>query len=50
MAAEGDLAPGWKVDTATDLFFAVTLPGPWRELTGERAWSPSDIPIGCRAC
>ena len=39
IAAEGDLADGWTVDTATDLFFAVTLPGPWRELTGACGWS-----------
>jgi AcrR family transcriptional regulator len=39
IAAEGDLADGWTVDTASDLFFAVTLPGPWRELTAERGWS-----------
>lgn len=39
IAAEGDLADGWTVDTAADLFFAVTLAGPWRELTAERGWS-----------
>jgi len=39
IAAQGDLADGWTVDTATDLFFAVTLPGPWRELTGACGWS-----------
>lgn len=38
IAAEGDLAEGWTVDTAADLFFAVTLPTPWRELTGARGW------------
>lgn len=39
MAAEGDLADEWTVDAAADLFFAVTLPTPWRELTGARRWS-----------
>lgn len=39
IATEGDLASGWTVDTAADLFFAVTLPGPWRELTGTSGWS-----------
>ena len=39
IAAEGDLASGWTVDTAADLFFAVTLPSPWRELTGTSGWS-----------
>jgi AcrR family transcriptional regulator len=38
IAAEGDLASGWTVDTAADLFFAVTLPSPWRELTGTSGW------------
>jgi hypothetical protein len=27
------------IDTAADLFFAVTLPVPWRELTGTSGWS-----------
>jgi len=39
IAAEGDLASGWTVDAAADLFFAATLPAPWRELTGARGWS-----------
>lgn len=39
IAAEGDLADGWTVDTAADLFFAVTLAAPWRELTGTCGWS-----------
>jgi AcrR family transcriptional regulator len=39
IAAEGDLANGWTVDTAADLFFAITLPTPWRELTGMSGWS-----------
>jgi AcrR family transcriptional regulator len=39
IAAEGDLANGWTVDTAADLFFAVTMPSPWRELTGTCGWS-----------
>jgi AcrR family transcriptional regulator len=39
IAAEGDLADGWTIDTAADLFFAVTLATPWRELTGTCGWS-----------
>ncbi len=42
IAAEGDLAEGWTVDTAADLFFAVTLPAPWRELTGACGWSAEE--------
>jgi AcrR family transcriptional regulator len=41
IAAEDNLASGWTVDAAADLFFAVTLPVPWRELTGACAWSAS---------
>ncbi|MEN8041959.1 MAG: TetR/AcrR family transcriptional regulator [Actinomycetota bacterium] len=39
MADCGDLADTWTVDAAADLFYAVTLPGPWRELTRELGWS-----------
>jgi AcrR family transcriptional regulator len=39
IAAEGHLADGWVVDTATDLIFTVTLPGPWRVLTSVVGWS-----------
>jgi AcrR family transcriptional regulator len=39
IAAEGDLANGWTIDNAADLFFAVTMPSPWRELTGSCGWS-----------
>lgn len=38
IAAEGDLANGWTIDTAADLFAAVTMPSPWRELTGTCGW------------
>lgn len=36
---EGRLADGWTVEAATDLVFAVTLPGPWRVLTSVLGWS-----------
>ena len=36
---DGVLARGWTIDAATDLFYAVTMPSPWRELTQERHWS-----------
>lgn len=39
VASDGDLAAGWTVDSATDLFYALTMPGPWRELTDARGWS-----------
>jgi AcrR family transcriptional regulator len=39
IAAEGELASGWTVDSAAELFAAVTMPGPWRELTGTYGWS-----------
>lgn len=39
VAAEGDLADGWTVDAAADMFFAVTLAAPWRELTAGCGWS-----------
>jgi AcrR family transcriptional regulator len=39
IAADGDLGEGWSVDDAADLFFAVTMPSPWRELTGTCGWS-----------
>ena len=40
IAAEGQLAEGWTVDTAADLSYTVTMPEPWRELTRERGWTP----------
>jgi AcrR family transcriptional regulator len=40
IAAEGDLASGWTADTAADLFYAITMPAPWRELTSTCGWSP----------
>lgn len=42
IAAEGALADGWTVDTAVDAIYAVTMPGPWRELTRELRWEPED--------
>ncbi len=39
IAALGELANGWTNDAAADLFYALTLPGPWRELTLEVKWS-----------
>ena|SRR5215467_5211358 len=41
IAGDGDLASGWTVDTAADLFYAVTLPSPWMELTGTCGWTAS---------
>lgn len=39
---EGELAEVWTVNTAAELFYGITLPGPWRELTGELGWTPDD--------
>ena len=39
IAADGQLATGWTADAASDLVFAVTLPGPWRVLTSVLGWS-----------
>jgi AcrR family transcriptional regulator len=39
IAERGDLASEWTVDDAADLFYAVSLPGPWRELTRELGWT-----------
>ena len=36
---EGLLAEGWTIDSATDVFAAVTMLGPWRELTEACDWS-----------
>jgi|SRR3990170_2037433 len=40
IADEGRLADGWTVDAAADLFYTVTMQGPWRELTRELGWTP----------
>jgi len=40
IANEGLLAQGWTIDSATDLFAAVTMLGPWRELTEACHWTP----------
>jgi AcrR family transcriptional regulator len=39
---EGQLAEGWTVDAAADLLYAITMPGPWRELTRELGWTSDD--------
>ena len=39
IADEGQLADGWTVDAAADLFYTVTMQGPWRELTREIGWT-----------
>jgi AcrR family transcriptional regulator len=40
IADEGQLADGWTVDTAGDLFYTVTMNAPWRELTQGLGWTP----------
>lgn len=39
IADEGLLADAWTVDDAADLFYTVTMQGPWRELTRELGWT-----------
>lgn len=41
IADDGNLADGWSIDTATDLFHTITMPGPWRELVREKGWTPA---------
>jgi hypothetical protein len=40
IGGEGALADGWSVDAAVDLIYAITMPGPWRELTRQLGWEP----------
>ncbi|MBI4260008.1 MAG: TetR/AcrR family transcriptional regulator [Actinobacteria bacterium] len=39
---EGQLADAWTVDAAAHLFYAITMPGVWRELTKELGWTSDD--------
>lgn len=39
IAEEGRLADGWSTEEATDLIYAMTLPGSWRVLIGVLGWS-----------
>lgn len=41
IADDGQLAPGWDVETAGLLFYTVTLPHVWDELVTHRGWSPA---------
>lgn len=40
IADDGHLAPGWDVEAASLLFYAVTLPRVWDELVTALGWSP----------
>jgi AcrR family transcriptional regulator len=42
VAADGRLAPGWTVDTATDWVWARTQPSSWDYLVSMRGWTPED--------
>jgi AcrR family transcriptional regulator len=46
IAQEGQLADGWTVDKAADLFYVVTMQGPWRELTRELGWTAEQYAEG----
>jgi len=39
---EGQLAVGWSAKTAAEIIYVVTMPGPWRELTRELGWTPTE--------
>ncbi|MGH2752279.1 MAG: TetR/AcrR family transcriptional regulator [Actinomycetota bacterium] len=45
LAAEGRLSEGWTVEEAADLFYTLTMQGPWRELTCELGWSPEQYAV-----
>lgn len=40
IAEEGGLAEGWDPANVSDLVYAVTMPGAWRELCRELRWTP----------
>lgn len=42
LVSERRLAAGWETDAAVDLIYAITMPGPWRELTRRLGWSSDD--------
>ncbi len=42
IAEEGRLDEGWTTAEAADLIYAITMPGPWRELTREVGWSEQE--------
>lgn len=42
IAGEGRLAEGWTQETAAQLAYVTTQPGPWRELTRELGWSSEE--------
>jgi AcrR family transcriptional regulator len=42
IAEEGRLAEDWTTAEAADLIYAITMPGPWRELTREVGWSEQE--------
>lgn len=39
---DGALREGWSLEDAVNLVFVVTMPGPWRELTGAAGWSAEE--------
>jgi AcrR family transcriptional regulator len=40
IADDGQLADGWTVEDAGDLFYTFTMQAPWRELTRGLGWTP----------
>ena len=42
LSDDGQLADSWTVNAAADLFYTITMPGAWRELTKELAWTSDD--------
>ncbi len=39
IAHEGDLAPGWTVESAAQMVYLVCMPGPWREAVRRLGWT-----------
>lgn len=39
IAREGDLAPGWTVESAAQTVYLACMPGPWREAVRRLGWS-----------
>lgn len=43
LSDEGDMAPEWTVDAATEMLVATSLPRVWDELVVERGWSTAEF-------
>ena len=48
LAAEGDLAEGWTIETATDLLWTMTSHGVWGYLVEDCGWTPAQYEVHLR--